>query len=158
MRIEPARLQIGFGLNDKKGMNYFDKMIENKNFYPCVDATFQKSSKHDIDIAKNHLVTFPRIINRYVKNKKTLNLKEAIGIFSSKTADRIGLKKRGYLRKGFYADIVIFDYEDYQNYPDNLSNNLKCSTGVEYLSINGKLVIENGKVNRILPGKVLINQ
>ena len=100
---------------------------------------------------------YSRIISRYVKKKKTITLKEAIERFTCKAADRIGLKKRGYLRKGYFADIVVFDYDSYRDYPGIFSEKPKYTTGVEHLLINGKLSIEKGKNNNITAGTIIKN-
>ena len=140
--------------NSEVGMEYFDMMIENKLYLPCVDTVFSKSG-----ISMPFLYgTYPRIINRYVKNKKTLMLKDVIERFTCNVAERIGIKKRGYLRGGYFADIVIFDYDNYKDYPDIFSSKPKYSTGVEYLLINGNFAIKKGRNMKIKAGKVIRNK
>ena len=138
--------------NDKD-MKYFDMMVENKLCLPCVDAVFSKSGT-SVPFLYG---TYPRIINRYVKKRRTLTLKEAVERFTCNIAERIGIKKRGYLKEGYFADIVIFDYENYKDYPDFSGRNNKFATGVEYLFVNGKLAIEGAKNNNITAGAIIKN-
>lgn len=146
---------VGGALNydSDEGMKYFDMMIENKLCLPCVDTVFSKKG-----ITMPFVYgTYPRIINRYVKRKKTLTLKDTIERFTCNVAERIGIKKRGYLKEGYFADIVVFDFDNYRDYPDIFSKKPKYATGVEHLLINGKLSIEKGKNNNIKAGAIIKN-
>jgi N-acyl-D-amino-acid deacylase len=62
---------------------------------------------------------------------------------------------RGRIKEGFKADIVVFDLDNIQ-IKTSISNPHRYSEGVKYLLINGELVLENGKYNDKLPGKVLL--
>ena len=73
---------------------------------------------------------------------------------TSLPAKRFGFKKRGCLEKGYYADIVLFDkktvkdmatYDDPHRYPE----------GIEFVIVNGEVVINRGEHTGRLPGKVL---
>jgi len=97
---------------------------------------------------------FPRVIARYVRELKVLSLPEAIRKMTSLPARKIGLYDRGILRPGFKADIVIFNYymiRDRATY----ENPHIYPTGIEYLLVNGKLVIREGKHMGTKPGKLL---
>jgi N-acyl-D-amino-acid deacylase len=98
--------------------------------------------------------TFPRILGKYVREDKTITLEEAIRKMTSLPAQTLGIKDRGMMREGMWADIVIFDpltvrdkatYEGPQQYPE----------GIEYVIVNGKIVIAKGEHQKVLPGKVL---
>lgn len=140
---------------DDEDLKYFDMLVESKLSHVAVDALFSKDG--GITYTPYMYGAFPRIISRYVKKKKTLTLKDAIERFTSNTADRIGIKKRGYLREGYFADIVVFDYDNYIDYPAILKEQ-KYTTGVEYLLINGRLSIEKGKINNLNAGYVISSQ
>jgi N-acyl-D-amino-acid deacylase len=99
--------------------------------------------------------TFPRILGRYVRDKQVLTLEQAVYKMSGQPARRIGLKERGLIRKGFHADLTIFDletindtstYEDPYRYPE----------GIRYVLVNGKVVVANGETTSTLPGQVLL--
>jgi len=98
--------------------------------------------------------TFSRVIARYVRELKVLSLHEAIRKMTSLPARKIGLQDRGILRPGFKADIVVFNYymiKDKATY----ENPHAYSTGVEYLLVNGKLVVRGGEHTGARPGKLL---
>ena len=98
--------------------------------------------------------TFPRILRKYVREAKLLSLPEAIRKFSALPAQRMRLTDRGVLKKGMWADVVVFDpttIRDIATFED--PNQL--SQGMEYVLVNGVPVIANGKMTGALPGKVL---
>jgi N-acyl-D-amino-acid deacylase len=101
--------------------------------------------------------TFPRIIGKYVREERALTLQKAIRKCTSFPAQRLRLKDRGMIREGMWADITIFDYN---NITDNFSilNPAQYAKGVEYVFVNGILVLEKGKHTGKLPGKALKNQ
>lgn len=98
--------------------------------------------------------TFPRIVEKFVRKEKVLSLGDAIRKMTSLPANIIGLRERGALIAGYYADVVIFNLEamkseaSYEK-PDQLAQ------GVEYVLINGKLALEGGKETGLLAGQVL---
>jgi N-acyl-D-amino-acid deacylase len=98
--------------------------------------------------------TFPRFIQRYVREKSLMSFSKAIRKLTSFPAEILGLEKRGQLKEGYWADIVLLDldkiadkatYEDPIQYPD----------GIHYVFVNGELVVENGEYSGNLPGQVL---
>ena len=100
--------------------------------------------------------TYPRILGEYVREKKVLTLESAVRKMTSFPAQRLGLKDRGLLREGMWADIVIFDpdtvndkasYEEPHIFPE----------GIDYVLVNGKIVVENGEQTGINPGRILRN-
>jgi len=99
--------------------------------------------------------TFPKILGRYVRDKKILRLEDAIRKMTSLSAQRFGLRDRGLLREGMYADIVIFNPKtiiDKATY----ANPHQHSEGIEYVLINGNVVVRKGEQDpSILAGKVL---
>jgi len=98
--------------------------------------------------------TFPRILRKYVREEKKLNLEDAIRKFSALPAQRVRLTDRGVLKAGMWADVVIFDpaaVHDVATFED--PNQL--SQGMEYVLVNGTMVIDQGKMTGARPGKVL---
>ena len=98
--------------------------------------------------------TFPRILGRYVREENVLTLEDAIRKMTSLAAQRLGLKDRGLLKEGMFADVVVFDYD---KIIDNATfeNPHQYSVGVNYLIINGKMVIENGEHTGAKPGRIV---
>ncbi len=98
--------------------------------------------------------SFPRILGKYVREERILPLPDMIKKMTSVPAERFGFKKRGCLGKGCYADIVLFDeksvkdlatYDDPHRYPE----------GIEFVLVNGEVVINRGEHTGRLPGKIL---
>ena len=98
--------------------------------------------------------TFPRILNKYVREEKALTLEDAIRKFSALPAQRMRLVDRGVLKLGMGADVVIFDPATVRDRATFDSPN-QLSEGMDYVLVNGVPVIDQGKMTGKLPGKVL---
>jgi N-acyl-D-amino-acid deacylase len=98
--------------------------------------------------------TFPRIIRKFVIEEKLLALPEAIRKFSALPAQREGLTDRGVLKKGMWADIVVFDPADVRDLATYEHPN-RSSVGMEDVLVNGVPEILDGKLTGALAGKVL---
>lgn len=98
--------------------------------------------------------TFPRVLGKYVREEKILRLEDAVRKMTSLPAQRLGLRDRGTLRVGNWADVVIFD-------PDRVAdratfdNPHQYPVGIEYVLVNGKVVIEKGNHTGAHPGRAL---
>ena len=95
------------------------------------------------------------VLRKYVREDKVLTLENAVRMMTSLPADLLQMKNRGLLKKGFKADIAIFN-------PDTITDNAtfadarQYSTGTEYVIVNGKISIENGEYDGALNGKLLL--
>ncbi|MBM81385.1 MAG: dihydroorotase [Planctomycetaceae bacterium] len=98
--------------------------------------------------------TFPRVLGVYVRELKLLTLEDAIRKITSLNAAKIGLRKRGQLQSGFYADVTIFDeatvidksaYTEPFQYP----------VGIKHVLVNGVHVLNNEKHTNARPGRAL---
>jgi N-acyl-D-amino-acid deacylase len=98
--------------------------------------------------------TFSRKIGRYAIQEEVIPLEQAIRSASGLPADILRLQDRGYLKVGSYADVVVFDPEKFRDVA-TFEKPHQYSTGVKYLFVNGKLVIEDGKYLDVLAGKAL---
>ncbi len=98
--------------------------------------------------------TFPRVLRKYVREEHVLTLPEAIRKFSALPAQRMRLTDRGVLKKGMWADVVVFDPQTITDKATYERPN-QLSTGMDYVLVNGVPVIANGKMTGKLPGKVL---
>jgi dihydroorotase/N-acyl-D-amino-acid deacylase len=98
--------------------------------------------------------TFPRILRKYVREEKKLRLEEAVRKFTALPAQRMRLADRGVLKKGLWADLVLFDPETVRDLA-TFENPNQLSQGMDYVLVNGVPVIEGGKMTGKLPGKVL---
>jgi N-acyl-D-aspartate/D-glutamate deacylase len=101
--------------------------------------------------------TFPRVLGRYVRDEQVITLEDAIRKMTSANAGKLHVWDRGLLRPGLWADITVFDpktvidnatYESPKQYP----------TGVEYVLVNGTVVIDRGKHTGARPGAIIYGQ
>lgn len=99
--------------------------------------------------------TFPRVLGKYIRQEKIVPMPEMLKKMTSIPARNFDFKQRGVLRKEFIADIVIFDadrvidkstWEKPHQYPE----------GIEYVLVNGQIVIEGGEHSGKLPGQILM--
>jgi N-acyl-D-amino-acid deacylase len=97
---------------------------------------------------------FPRFLGTYIGEKKLVSLPEAIKKMTSLPAAKMKLKDRGCIKKGHFADLVVFD-------PENISDKATYTEpkqypeGIDYVIVNGRIVIDHDKHTGELPGKVL---
>lgn len=98
--------------------------------------------------------SFPRFLGYYVRERKLLTLPEAIKKVTSKPAAKLGLKDRGSLKQGNFADIVVFDPETIADKATFIEPH-QYPVGIDYVLVNGTTVIDHGKHTEKLPGKVL---
>jgi N-acyl-D-amino-acid deacylase len=97
---------------------------------------------------------FPRVLGRYVRERKLLTLEEAIRKMTSLPATRLGWKDRGILRKGAWADIVVFDPETVTDHATFAAPH-QHSTGVKDVIVRGRAVLADGNLTGELPGQTL---
>lgn len=97
---------------------------------------------------------FPRVLGRYVRERKLLTLEEAIRKMTSLPAARLRWKDRGVIRKAAWADVVVFDPETVTDHA-TFATPHRHSTGVKDVIIRGRLVLADGKLTGELPGQTL---
>jgi N-acyl-D-aspartate/D-glutamate deacylase len=98
--------------------------------------------------------TFPRKIGHFAIEDKVITLEQAIRSASGLPADILKLPERGYLKAGYFADIVVFDAKTFRD-KATYDRPHQYATGVRYLYVNGRLAIDDGKQTEALPGRVL---
>jgi len=98
--------------------------------------------------------TFPRVLRKYVREEHKLTLEDAVRKFTALPAQRMRLTDRGVLKRGVWADLVIFDPTTIRDTATYESPN-SLSQGMEYVLVNGVPVIDHGQMTGALPGKVL---
>jgi N-acyl-D-amino-acid deacylase len=98
--------------------------------------------------------TFPRVLGKYVREEKLVPLERMINKMTAIPASRFGFGKRGSIQPGYFADLVVFD-------PDKIADRAtwvdphQYPVGVEYVIVNGQVVVEQGEHTGRLPGKIL---
>jgi len=98
--------------------------------------------------------TFPRVLGRYVREQKILRLEEAVWKMSGFPAARLGLAKKGLVREGMDADLVLFDPEtviDGATFEDPFGS----PKGISHVFVSGRLAVHNGEYTGAAAGKVL---
>jgi N-acyl-D-aspartate/D-glutamate deacylase len=98
--------------------------------------------------------TFPRVLGVYVRELKLLRLEDAVRKMTSLNAAKLGIRDRGQLRPGAFADITLFDAGrviDRSTY----TQPFHYSLGIEYVIVNGEVVLARGKHTGARPGRVL---
>jgi N-acyl-D-aspartate/D-glutamate deacylase len=98
--------------------------------------------------------TFPRVLGVYVHERGLLRLEDAVRKMTSLNAAKLGIRDRGVLQTGRFADITIFDADrviDHSTYTDPFQYN----TGIEYVIVNGELVLDRGTHTGARPGRAL---
>jgi len=109
---------------------------------------------------------YPYILERYVREERIVSLQEAIRKMTSFPAQKLGLRDKGLIREGMSADIVVFDMSKIKDratsrYPYSfplVNFPHKYPEGIEFVLVNGQVVIEKGEHLGVLPGKVLRHQ
>ena len=138
---------------------YFSMSEENvrkKIMLPWV--SFDSDAGSYSDISKDFIThprafgSFARVLGKYVRDEKLISMEEAIRRLSGFPADNLGIGKRGYLRPGYFADIVIFDPQII-NDKATFEEPLQFAVGVEQVFVNGVQVISDSNHTGKFPGR-----
>jgi len=97
---------------------------------------------------------YPAYIKKYVKERKIISLEEAIKKATSLPSQVISLEDRGILRRGAFADILVFDF-DRLDYKGSFLDPAVRPAGISYVLVNGRVVYKDMQHTRARPGKVL---
>ncbi len=111
----------------------------------CSDGTIGHPRKYG---------SFPRKYRKYVKEDKVISVARFINNSSAKTASIFKIPNRGVLQEGYFADVIIFDPETFEDKAD-YTNAFEQSEGLAYSIINGDFVVKKGLFNGKLNGRVL---
>jgi N-acyl-D-aspartate/D-glutamate deacylase len=148
LRDDPDAAGVNFGM-DEADVRYVMTL-------PWVATSSDGSAKVD-DGSRPHprsFGSFSRKVGRYAIQEKVLPLTAAIRSATGLPADIIGFKDRGYLRKDFAADIVVFDPKTFID-NSTFEKPFEQSTGVRWLLVNGKTSIADGKPDDLHAGEPL---
>ena len=113
------------------------------------EAVFLLSSAHPRAYGN-----FARVIGKFVRDDKMLNLQEAVYKLSKLPATNLKLQRRGELKAGNYADIVIFDPKTVQDHA-TYEKPQQYATGVSNVFVNGVQVLKNGDHTGAMPGRFI---
>jgi N-acyl-D-aspartate/D-glutamate deacylase len=115
----------------------------------AVEGLLRRGSPHPRNFG-----TFPRVLGEYVRQRSLLRLEDAVRKMTSLNAAKLGIRDRGLVRAGMFADIAIFDpdrVKDRATYEDPF----QYSEGIEYVMVNGLVVLNKGAHTGARPGRAL---
>lgn len=113
------------------------------------EGVFLKSAAHPRAYGN-----FARLLGKYVRDEKVISLTEAVRRLTSLAATNLGLKDRGLLKPGMFADVVIFDPQTIADRA-TFENPHQYSVGVRDVFVNGQHVLKNGQHTGAKPGRAL---
>jgi N-acyl-D-amino-acid deacylase len=98
--------------------------------------------------------TFPRVLGEYARERKLFSLETAVHKMTGMAAARMGLRDRGLVQPGAFADLTVFDpatVKDESTYPDPH----RYATGIPYVVVNGAVVVDDSRMSAARPGRIL---
>jgi N-acyl-D-amino-acid deacylase len=98
--------------------------------------------------------TFPRVLGRYVRDEKVITMEEAIRKMTSANASKLRIFDRGLLRTGFPADVTVFNPATIID-KATFDQPHQYATGVEFVIVNGTVVLDGGKHTGARPGTIV---
>ena len=138
---------------------YFSMSEENvrkKIMLPWV--SFDSDAGSYSDISKDFIThprafgSFARVLGKYVRDEKLITMEEAIRRLTGFPANNLGIKNRGYLKPGYFADVVVFDPELIED-KATFEKPLQFAVGVEDVFVNGVQVLSEGNHTGEYPGR-----
>jgi N-acyl-D-amino-acid deacylase len=177
VKTEANRHLVGMSLKqigETRGNNpydaAFDLLVEEQNavgmvdFYGTEEHVIRFLTRPEQNVCTDGLLggkphprvfgSFPRVLGKYVREQKALTLEDAVRKMTSKPAEVFGFERRGVLKAGNFADIVVFN-------PDTIIDKgtfeqpVQFPEGIEHVLVNGHAVLSMGRHGRQLDGKVL---
>ncbi len=155
MFFELVKARVGVA---PQSMNEEQKSLALKSPWVMIDT--DSAAANPANVKTTHpraFGAFPRVLAKYVRENNDLSLEEAVRRMTSLPANRLGLRDRGRIALGMAADIAIFDADKIQD-TATFAEPMRYAEGIDYLLVNGVLVVDDGKLTNELPGKVLRNQ
>ena len=111
----------------------------------------------DINVPNRHpraYGSYAKILGEYTRDRKLISWEEAAMKLSTRPHSKLGIKDRGIIRPGFYADLVLFNPDTVSTKAD-YSGVAKYPEGIEYVIINGEIVVEKTQHTGRKPGKLI---
>jgi len=98
--------------------------------------------------------SFARVLGKYVRDEQVITLQEAIRKLAALPAQNMRIDRRGELRKGFYADVVVFDPDKIQDHATFVEPH-QYATGMVHVFVNGEQVLKDGEHTGATPGRAV---
>jgi N-acyl-D-amino-acid deacylase len=113
------------------------------------EGVFLKSNPHPRAYG-----SFARVLAKYVREEKAITLQEAVRKLSGLPAKNLKLERRGELKQGYYADVVVFDPDNIQDHATFVEPH-QYATGMLHVFVNGEQVLKDGEHTDATPGRVV---
>lgn len=113
------------------------------------EGVFLKSNPHPRAYG-----SFARVLGKYVRDEQVITLEDAVRKLASLPAENLKLDRRGALKAGFYADVVVFDPDTVQDHATFVEPH-QYATGVLHVFVNGEQVLKDGEHTGFTPGRVV---
>jgi len=163
--VTPAEAAIDLVIKDRSRVDtvYFlmsDENVAKKVALPWVsfgsdaeasapEGVFLNSSTHPRAYG-----TFARVLGKYARDEGVITLQDAIRKMTSLPASNIGIRERGSLTEGFFADVVVFDPATVKDHA-TFEKPLQYATGIQHVFVNGEQVLKDGEHTGATPGRVV---
>ena len=98
--------------------------------------------------------SFARLLAKYVRDEQVLSLEEAVRRMTALPASILSIKQRGRIQIGYFADLAIFDPQEIQDHA-TFEDPHQLATGMQYVFVNGTMVLDRGQHTGALPGRVV---
>jgi N-acyl-D-amino-acid deacylase len=98
--------------------------------------------------------SFARVLGKYVRDEKLISLEEAIRKLAALPAQTLRIERRGELKEGYYADVVVFDPQTIRDHA-TFAEPHQYATGMVHVFVNGEQVLEDGEHTGATPGRVV---
>jgi N-acyl-D-aspartate/D-glutamate deacylase len=98
--------------------------------------------------------SFTRVLAEYVREKKIMSLETAINKMTALSAEHVGIRQRGLIAAGYYADLVLLDPDTIQDHA-TIQNPQALSDGILKVWVNGELVYANKEFMGTFPGRLI---
>ena len=113
------------------------------------EGVFLKTSPHPRAYG-----SFARVLGKYARDEGVITLQEAIRKLAALPAENLRIERRGQLKEGFFADVVLFDPETIQDHA-TFTDPHQYSTGMVHVFVNGEQVLRDGEHTGATPGRVV---
>jgi len=116
---------------------------------PAIEGVFLKKNNHPRAYG-----SFARVLAKYARQEGVITIEEAVRKLSGLPAANLKLDRRGLLREGYFADVVVFDPDTIQDHATFVEPH-QYATGVAHVFVNGTQVIDRGEHTGATPGRVV---
>mgnify|MGYP000039083215 CR=1 FL=1 len=153
---ENGRVQITTNFMDDKEVEMIlsqpDVMVGSDSMSLATEGLLAKTSTHPRAFG-----TQTKVLSEYVRDRKCFSLESAVRKLTGLPAEVLKLDRRGTLKEGNFADIVIFNPDTVKD-KATYANPKQYPEGIETVLVNGVIALENGKQVNVLPGRLLKNE